>query len=153
MNISSADFMRYVQRRIDIENSILTLMEYGDHCGEDMSSTYITEYDLESYIYSLIGDIDIRKNQSEFTEFYIITASQRFTFFLDHRHTNKFKIKKLAHSSVMGEWLSALEIANNSQLSLNEKEYQMSTNWFSFNNFLCLYNLYLELDKDENGNL
>lgn len=110
--IESEDFVKFVERSIEIEQTILSLMEFVP-MGEPYC-TDISQQELDKYILRLVPEIDVGHRLHEsFLEFYVYTACQKFMFFLDPRKTNTISIKKLAHSSVMEELLFLRRLSNN----------------------------------------
>lgn len=108
---------------MEIENTVLSLMEFtpAGAVGDPYTIT-ISEQQLNSYLFRLITEIDVgNKMHESFYEYYVYTASQKFTFFLDPRRTNVMSIKKVAHSAVMEELLYLRRLAHNyySHLSSN----------------------------------
>jgi len=83
-----------------------------------------------------------------FYPYYVFTAARRFFFFLDTKRTQRISIKKLGHSTVMEELLYLKRL---SQVQHDVDPAQISTNWFSTQNSIKLYNTFLDLDKDKNG--
>ena len=113
--MTSYVFSRFIERSMEIENTVLNLMEFtpAGAVGDPYTTT-ISEQQLNSYLFRLINEIDVgRKMHESFYEYYVYTASQKFTFFLDSRRTNLMPIKKLAHSAVMEELLYLRRLSNN----------------------------------------
>lgn len=74
--------------------------------GFDPLLTHVTEDQLQTYITKMIPKIDINQRMSEeFHEYYAVTATQKFIFFLDNRNSNTVPVRKVAHSKVMAELL------------------------------------------------
>jgi hypothetical protein len=95
----------FVIRTMEVENTMLTLMEYASS-GDDPCSTSITVQQLESFICRLIPLIDRDHDMHEsFHEFFAYTASQKFLFYLDAHRRNCLSIKHLAHHWTMQELL------------------------------------------------
>lgn len=153
LEIESEKFIRYVERAVEIEKTILNLMEFS--ISDDPSSTTISSQNLEAYLIRLIPEIDLKGQMHEsFYEYYTYTCSQKFFFFLDNRRNNSIRIKKLAHSAIMEELLSLLRLDTTSQdMSLQEHRHLVDSNWFSGGNAVRLYELFLDLDRDQNGML
>lgn len=92
-----------------------------------------------------------------FHEFYMYTASQKFFFFVDPHRRNAISVKKLAHSATMQEFrhllraIRMLPAAAHDSRQLSKLGQLISANWFSGHNALRIYKLFLELDKDQNG--
>lgn len=85
--------------------------------GFDPLLTHVTEGQLQTYITKMmIPKIDINQRMSEeFHEYYAVTATQKFMFFLDNRNSNTLSITKVAHSKVMAELLQLCrEVMNKS---------------------------------------
>jgi serine/threonine-protein phosphatase 2A regulatory subunit B'' len=83
-------FLRRLQRTLDVETTFLDLASYAS------STAYITEEELERYIYDIISQIgSLEKLPDSFKPFYVFTASKRFFFFLDPKRTKRISILKL----------------------------------------------------------
>lgn len=129
---------------MEIENTVLNLMEFtpAGAVGDPYTTT-ISEQQLNSYLFRLINEIDVGgKMHESFYEYYVYTASQKFTFFLDSRRTNLMSIKKLAHSAVMEELLSLRRLSHNyfSHLSVNNTPEDEDLNMqlaMEFENMVC----------------
>jgi hypothetical protein len=149
--IDSEEFVRYIERSMQIESTILNLMDVVPP-GSDPLQTTVTEQNLESFLLQMIPEIDIFQRMHEsFFEYYVYTASQKFLFFLDPRRANLLPILKLAHSSVMVELLDLRQLGNRVELDTKAVEARLQKNWFSDTNAVRLYSLFLELDRDQNG--
>lgn len=149
-SIVSEDFLRFVQRSIDVETVTLNLIRYAKE-----QRGYLTEKELERYIFDLIPTLGgCSQLTPSFYPYYVFTSSRRFCFFLDHRHTKRIPIKKLAHSTIMEELLFLNRITQYRR-DLDEASFnsQINSNWFSGNNALRVYSEFLQLDRDENGML
>jgi serine/threonine-protein phosphatase 2A regulatory subunit B'' len=87
------------------------------------------------------------------------TASQKFFFFVDPHRRNAISIKKIAHCAIMQELQYLLRAARKLSTEINDSsevsrfEQLISANWFSSQNALRIYTLFLELDKDQNGSM
>mmetsp|Transcript_29732 Transcript_29732/g.40850 ORF Transcript_29732/g.40850 Transcript_29732/m.40850 type:complete len:283 (+) Transcript_29732:16-864(+) len=107
---------------------------------------------------SLLIDV-LKRMHPSFHEFYMYTASQKFFFFVDPHRRNAISVKKLAHCAIMQELQYLLRAARKLSTSVNDSgevskfEQSISANWFSGQNALRIYTLFLELDKDQNGML
>eukprot|EP01038_Epipyxis_sp_PR26KG_P004217 gene4217-5993_t len=152
--IRCEDFLRYLERSMEIQNTILELMECASNIDDPYSSS-ITEQQLEDYILSLIPEMDISHSLHEsFYPFYVYTASQKFLFFLDQHKKNLISVKKLAHSAIMEELLYLRRLARiETEMDPNDFEIQTNANWFNGSNALRIYTKFLDLDRDENGML
>jgi Ca2+-binding EF-hand superfamily protein len=192
-NIGKEDFMRFIQRTADVEATTVGLLRHtvcdesasdpGSDAegswgvkgvsGKDGSIGFISEQELERYVFELIPTIPgCRELDFRFFPFYVYTATRYFLFYLDPHHTKRISIKKLSHSYVMEELLffkratssSAFDDNNNSSSPLTAAAAagsgspstfasQMGTNWFDGKNAEKLYNTYIDLDFDGNGTL
>ena len=110
----------------------------------------MTELELERYIFELVPDIpECHRLDSAFFPYYVFTAARRFFFFLDPRRTRKVSIKRLAHSTIMEEFIFLRRISRyNMEMDVSA---QLKMNWFSGNNALRLYSSFIALDTDQNG--
>jgi hypothetical protein len=118
-----------------------------------------------------------------FLPFYVFAAVRRLLFFLDPLRTRRVNIRKLSHSQEMDEflWLQRLdqyrddyedEASFQKQVRNFRDESlatcpptatypllskmllsQVASNWFSAENSMRLYDIYVSLDKDGNGML
>ena len=115
----------------------------------------MTEDELERYLFNLIPQLNsCRKLHEQFYPYYTFTAARRFLFFLDPRRTRRLNIKKLAHSSIMEEFLFLERITQYERdLTPDAFSSQINNNWFSCHNALRVYNDFIQLDKDQNGML
>jgi hypothetical protein len=92
--INCEDFLRYVRRSIDVETTALQLLAHA----RELTNGYMTEQELERYIFELIPEMrGCQRLHESFYPFYVFTASRRFFFFLDPQRTATMSIKKLAH--------------------------------------------------------
>jgi len=151
--IVSEDFLRYIQRSMDVESSMLALMQ---HATSDFSSLgFLSEQELERYLFDLIPDMPSCSSlHPSFYPYFVFTCCRRFFFFLDSRRTRRISIKKLAHSTVMEELLFLRRISQfEHDMDLAQFNAQISANWFSGANALRIYSLFIDLDKDQNGML
>ncbi|KAJ1426617.1 hypothetical protein B484DRAFT_330379 [Ochromonadaceae sp. CCMP2298] len=152
--IDSEEFVRYIERSMQIESTILNLMDVVPP-GSDPLTTTVTEQQLESFLLQLIPEIDLFSRMHEsFYEYYVYTASQKFLFFLDPRRANLLPIHKVAYSGIMQELLDLRQLGRaRAELDSKTVEAQLQKNWFSDTNAVRLYSLFLELDRDQNGML
>ena len=174
--IAREDFMRFVQRTIDVEAVTVGLLRHTV-CDEDVSGPasgdpggswsvnglsgkggnlcFITEQELERFVFELIPSIPgCKELDIRFYPFYVYTASRYFLFYLDPRHTKRVNIRRLSHSYVMEELLYFKRISqfeNDTSPAIFAS--QASNNWFDAKNAERLYNTYVDLDTDGNGTL
>jgi len=102
--IGSEDFLRFIQRSMDLEATICGLLMHA--IGKETSPLgFITEKELELYILlRLIPEIpSCRSLHQSFHPYYVFTAARRFFFFLDPKKSKRISITKLAHSTQMEE--------------------------------------------------
>lgn len=128
-SISSSFYVRYIERSIDIETTILSLMDAVPPRADPLL-TSLDEGQLGGFLLKMIPEVDIFQAMPEpFYEFYVCTAAQKFFFFLDPRMTNSVSIKKLAHSKEMEELLYirklAVQVAN-STMSMTDAETEVT---------------------------
>lgn len=154
--INTDEFLRFIQRSIDVERTYLHLLRFCQFHGGFRNDNYvITEREFERYLFSLIPEMSCCKGLDVwFYPYYVFAASRRFLFFLDQRHTKTVNIKKLAHSTVMEELLFL------KRLSQYEKDMdpqifqsQVESNWFDGGNAMKMYRKFISLDRDQNGTL
>lgn len=143
--ISCDDFLRFVQRSMDVENTAMKLLLFA----QEGNHSFLTEHELERYIYELIPEIpDSNKLHESFYPYYAYCSARRFFFFLDPKRTKRISIKKLAHSLVMEELLFL------QRLSKRDGDFdvgKVNSNWFSGHNSRQVYAQFIHLDQDENG--
>jgi serine/threonine-protein phosphatase 2A regulatory subunit B'' len=116
---------------------------------------FINERELERFIMDRIPEMSAcRELPDSFYPYYVFTASRRFLFFLNSRKTRHIRVKKLAHSAVMEEMLFLQRISKHKD-KIDHKTFtsQVNGNWFSGNNALRVFSVYVGLDKDMNGML
>ena len=105
---------------------------------------YLTENDLESYIFDQIqGMPQLSKLEQHFYVTYVLYASRKFFFFLDDMRIGKIKVQKLLLSDIMGEFNELHE----EDLHPNYEQ----SNWFSVPFVTRIHRIYIELDEDNNG--
>ena len=119
-------YHRFIERSMEIESTLLNLMDVVPP-GSDPLLTSINEQQLESFINSMIPDIDVfHRMHPSFHEYFVYTAAQKFLFFLDPRRTNSMSIKKIAHSKPMEELLQLRKLALQAgDMDANEVEMQV----------------------------
>jgi len=146
-HVVTDELLRYIQRALDVESTLLQLLRFS---SDGLSpGGFITEKELERYLFRLIPEISGHdKMTPSFYPYYVFTAARRFFFFLDTRRTQRINIKKLGHSSVMEELLYMKRL---SQVQNDLDPSQISTNWFSIDNALKLYGTFLDLDQSKTG--
>ena len=181
-HIKTEDLLKFIQKSMHAEEVGLNLLRHcitddndiyndGDAIVERAPSAgwgvhgvsgdtgFISEAELERYIFELIPKIDSCKEfKFSFYPFYAYAASRKFFFFQDQHRTRRIAIKKLAHCNVMEEFLKVQKKASPpplSSLSLdgNNDNNSLTDNWFHGSHVERIYNTYLELDVDENGTL
>ena len=145
--ILTEDLLHFVQRSMDVESTLLHLLRFASNGLS--AGCFITEQELERYLFKLIPEISGHESISRaFYPYYVFTAARRFFFFLDPKRTRRINIKKLGHSTVMEELLYLKRL---SQVQNAVDPSQVATNWFSGQNALKLYSLFLELDRNKTG--
>lgn len=146
-HIMTEDLLRFIQRSMDVDSTLLHLLRYAKNGL--LPGGYIVEQELERYLFNSIPEISgYEKMPSSFHPYYVFTSVRRFFFFLDSKRAHRINIKKLGHSTVMEELLYMKRL---SQVQKDMSPIQMSTNWFSGNNAMKLYSIFVDLDKDKNG--
>jgi hypothetical protein len=139
---------RFIQRSLDLESTILQLIFYS----KDFSDGYLNDKELEKFIYDAIPDMGPRGMPESFYPFYVFTSARRFFFFLDPRRRRKLNINKLAHSTLMEEFLFIKRLAKyEKEMPPEIVKSQMANNWFSPDSAKAIYTSYVSLDKDRNG--
>ena len=113
---SSKTLDRFVQRSIDVETTALQLLA---HARENLSG-FLSEQELERYIYEIISEIPDCQRLHEsfypvikifgcyiadllkyvrwkiFGQYYVFTSARYFFFFLDPKRTRRVNIKKVS---------------------------------------------------------
>ena len=173
--VGKDDLMRFIQRTMDVEVTIVGLLRHTvcdesttDKAGEadgswgvkgisgvDGKIGYITEQELERFIFELIPSIPgCRDLDFRFYPFYVYTATRYFLFYLDPHNTKRISIKKLSHSYVMEELLFFKRVTKfENDMSPTTFSHQVENNWFDGKNAEKLYNMYIDLDFDGSGTL
>lgn len=148
-NIVTEDLLRFIQRSMDVESTLLQLLRFAK--DGLMPGGFITEQELERYLFQSIPEISgFERMPSSFHPYYVFTSGRRFFFFLDPKRTHRLNIKKLGHSTVMEELLYMKRLSQVHR-DMSPTQQQVSTNWFSGENAMKLYSLFVGLDKDKNG--
>ena len=138
----------YLQGYIDLFQTYLDLLTYSNE-------SYVTDEELERYIYDLIPSLKALDRLSEsFHPFYTFSAVRRFLFFLDPYQLNKISIHKLVHSEVMEEFLALNRVMQlENEIGAQQVMNKLSSNWFNATNASYIYQTFLRLDVDKNGTL
>lgn len=92
----------------------LTLSRKGKASGRCQGEPFVTEQELERFVFDSIPHIPLvmEANLHEsFLPFYVFAAVRRLLFFLDPMRTRRVNIRKLSHSQEMDEflWLQRLD--------------------------------------------
>jgi len=160
-SIGIHQFFLYVQHMNNIEGIHLSLL-----CYDEGNKGYLTEHELENYIYDQISATTTSNNNNttsllysqlqglevEFYPYYVFTAVSKFFFYQDSQKRGKLLIDKLVHSTVMSEFYSLRQSATHTAyptLNVHTRKKQ----WFSLQHTHHLYSLYLSLDTNQNGML
>jgi Ca2+-binding EF-hand superfamily protein len=159
-SINTEDFLRFVQRSVDVESMLLQLSSFSTQAHD---TGLITEAEMESFMLKLIPQIPILRDMHEsFKPFYAITACRRFFFLLDMRRRGETALRTLCASSPMEELMFLKRVTrftkgvgeNHGIGGLpDEIQEQLSANWFYPDNALKQYRTYLNLDRDQQGSL
>ena len=138
----------YLQGYIDLFQTYLDLLTYSNE-------SYVTDEELERYIYDLIPSLKALERLSEsFHPFYTFSAVRRFLFFLDPNQLRRISIRKLVHSEVMEEFLALNRIMQlENELGPQQVMSKLNSNWFNATNASYIYQTFLRLDVDKNGTL
>jgi Ca2+-binding EF-hand superfamily protein len=140
--IAIIPFFTFIVRKVNIKQTRVQL-SYYDALGRG----YLREKDMENFIFELIPTLpQLNSLQEEFYPFYVFTAVRRFFFFLDPKRTQRIHIRDLLSSQILPE---LYELRQESPMDPAEA----AANWFSMENALKVYGMYLQLDVDQNGML
>eukprot|EP00127_Corallochytrium_limacisporum_P002605 Clim_evm41s134 gene=Clim_evmTU41s134 len=138
---SVVQFFNYCMRRSSLIKTRIDLTQF-DSSGDG----YLTEQDLESYIYSLVEMLPRLNTLDEsFVSYYVCTAVRKFIFFLDPMRLGHIKIRDLLTSTMLSE---LFELRDEDLPPDME-----NTNWFTAMSAFRVYGQYLALDQDQNGML
>lgn len=146
--LSAKDYLEVCKGITDKLQTYTDLLTYSN-------SSFITEKELQDYIYDLIPNLKaLKKLPEDFQPFYTISAVRRMLFYLDPHHSNTVSVHKLVNSEVLEEFI----YLNRLMLAESEMDPAMfiskqSANWFNGNNAWNLYSSYLKLDVDRSGKL
>lgn len=148
-DVKKDDYIRYIQRSLDVEREYARLLSYSRN-----KKGYITEDELEKYIFNIIPDIGNSLNLHEsFYPFYVVSSCRRFYFFLDCSRSKYISVKTLAHSSIFEDLLIMIRMNQYIQCGADNDSSTMSNNWFSSYKSQKIYSDFMQLDKDRNGML
>mmetsp|Transcript_3322 Transcript_3322/g.5196 ORF Transcript_3322/g.5196 Transcript_3322/m.5196 type:complete len:503 (+) Transcript_3322:45-1553(+) len=180
--VDSEEFLKFVQRSVDVETVYVELASYAATFLESVpvpsasfrSSSgsvlafsesgqqgacepYITEPELERFVFDSVNHVPLLVEadmHESFLPFYVFTAVRKLLFFLDPQRTRRVSIRKLAHSQEMDEflWLQRLDQYRDTYDPASFSQ-EVAGNWFSAQNAIRLYDMYVALDKDGNGML
>ena len=141
--IEILSFFHYIVRKNNIEENKISL-SLSDVCCEG----FLIDKDLENYIKKEIRQFPFYDEINEdIKEYYLLVAVRKFFFFLDPKRTGKIYINDIVTSSILPEFL---EMSDRSAVN---NQMDVSSNWFSIQNFWRIYKKYVELDRDRNGML
>eukprot|EP01027_Heterolobosea_sp_BB2_P015719 GEZU01022492.1.p1 GENE.GEZU01022492.1~~GEZU01022492.1.p1 ORF type:complete len:492 (-),score=119.13 GEZU01022492.1:753-2186(-) len=136
--ISVASYCNYLLKKVFLYQTRISFSIYDND-----ADGYLTENDLETYIYDMIPQVPVLSTLTESVyEFYVATAVRKFMFFLDQKNrSGKISIDDLMESPVLEE---LLEVQN-----MNPGE-ENDNNWFSAGSVTRVYSLWLQLDTNQN---
>ena len=141
--IEILSFFHYIVRKNNIEENKISL-SLSDVCCEG----FLIDKDLENYIKKEIRQFPFYDEiNDDIKEYYLLVAVRKFFFFLDPKRTGKIYINDIVTSSILPEFL---EMSDRSAVN---NQLDVSSNWFSIQNFWRIYKKYVELDRDRNGML
>ena len=141
--IEILSFFHYIVRKNNIEENKISL-SLSDVCCEG----FLIDKDLENYIKKEIRQFPFYDEiNDDIKEYYLLVAVRKFFFFLDPKRTGKIYINDIVTSSILPEFL---EMSDRSAVN---NQMDVSSNWFSIQNFWRIYKKYVELDRDRNGML
>jgi len=144
--ISSAGLMNHIRFEFWYRRQRLELNQF-----DAQDSGFLNDNELQNYIRHLVSTSPVLSHAlSDMLEgqdrlfFYLITAAQKFLFFLDPKKTWKIAIKDILASSILRELSDAV---------YGEGDGLSESNWFSPSSFVRVYNLYLDMDCEKKGML
>lgn len=144
--VAIVPFFSCIVKRVSVEQTKLQLGYYDSSGGGSLR-----ENDLENFIFDLLPTMPLLESYpQEFHPFYILTAVRKFFFFLDIRRQGCIPLSRMLESDVLREF-------EDSRVKFGEvhtsRDTQSKFGWFHPESALRLYNLYAELDVDNNGML
>lgn len=118
------NFLRYVQRDIDISTVYCDLMIHSS------DSRYITETELENFLFQYIPRVKVLAAMpAAFRPYYAFTAVRKFFFFLDQKRNQRIPISLLTESPVMEEFMFLMRLSESERAKESAKEFdQQVTN-------------------------
>ncbi|KAL5037644.1 hypothetical protein RTP6_005045 [Batrachochytrium dendrobatidis] len=131
-------FFNFVLRKVSLMQARADLSIYDED-----ADGYLTEFELQTYIKTIMPTLNLRNISAPFEKFYICTAVRKILFFLDPLRRGKVAIECILLSPILTE---LLELRDPDL----PREYEQ-TNWFSSYSALRVYGQFLNLDTDRNG--
>ena len=152
--IRGTSFHSFVSLSLNLLHQFITLSRYDIMSNK---SGYLTESDLEIFIGDQIEMIpSLQKVDEAFHPYYIYHAVRKFMFCLNPDNSKKhISITKVLCSDAFREFNEFRFCGNNQEdAELNMiNATKQNGNWFSCQNALRVYKMYLSLDCDHNGTL
>lgn len=111
---------------------------------------FLTEHDLENYIYEQIDLVPALANLDEsFHPFYVFGVVRKFMFLMDTHGIARISVAKLSVDPIMQEFNSF----RYGVMGEDEQRANPLGNWFTPENMMRVYRTYLTLDTDHDGML
>jgi len=163
-------FHQFVSYALNLLHQYITLCRY-EICTPNNSmwngKSFLTESDLEIFIQDQIEMIPfLNRIDAAFHPYYVFHAVRKFVFFLSSEIDNNTKpiaVTKILCSDIFRELnmfrfsCSVKTIGDDNddaaQSVMQQQLNAFKNNWFSVENALRVYKMYLELDVDHNGTL
>eukprot|EP01083_Nonionella_stella_P023515 65072_1 len=157
-------FHQFVSLSLNLLHQFITLCRYDLSSNivntnyNQNHSNYLTESDLEIFVSDQIEMIpSLMQIDEAFHPYYIYHAVRKFIFCLNPDNVSKqIPITKILCSDAFrefNEFRFAAENHNKNTINANGNGKYKRNNWFSCENALRVYKMYLELDCDHNGTL
>ena len=146
--VAIVPFFSCIVKRVSLEQTKLQLSYYDSTGGGSLR-----ENDLENFIFDLLPTMPLLESYpQEFHPFYILTAVRKFFFFLDIRRQGSIPLSRMLESDVLKEFEDCRVKFGDSDAN-RPGESQAKPGWFHPESAMRIYNIYAELDVDNNGML
>eukprot|EP00049_Salpingoeca_infusionum_P009658 m.164225 g.164225 ORF g.164225 m.164225 type:complete len:327 (-) comp14398_c0_seq8:1048-2028(-) len=138
-SLSSHKFFDFIMRKVNL-GQLRLILAMHDEEGDG----YLTEKELQAFIASQMPSMpSLGALDDSFHETYLIYASRKFMFFLDHKHLGKVKITELMLSDILDEFSMLRDE--------NPAPKRLANNWFSVGFVARVQRIYSTMDQDANG--
>ncbi|PQQ06341.1 putative serine/threonine-protein phosphatase 2A regulatory subunit B subunit TON2 [Prunus yedoensis var. nudiflora] len=142
--IAILPFYLYVMRTVSLTQARIDMSELDED-----SDGFLQPQEMEAYIRGLIPNLaQLRDMPASFVQMYCRIAAQKFFFFCDPHRRGKACIKKVLLSNCLQE---LMELHQESEEEVTDTE--QAENWFSMASAKRVCDIFILLDKDNNGTL